>query len=146
MRIEIILPKQLVNTKALEAAIDSALDKTAGEVLDDFHKTTATWHHQPAFKIDKGASERKIFTSDDIYFFVSGGTRVRRVIMTPGFSPKTRYRWIGSGAGAGGVMAGPSRRINRPGIKAREFEKAIAILYERFFPKYIQEAIDEAVK
>lgn len=142
---EVILPTEKLDYKRILDAIEDGLDTAADEVRKDFGKTISTWEHKPTFTILKRPGERTISTADDIYRYVSCGTRVRRVVMTRDFSPKSRYRFVGAMAGSGGVAFGPSKRINRPGIKAREFEITIALVWQRVLPRVLQDALDDKV-
>ena len=143
MRLEVIVPRQLLfDPKRLERVVENTLNEAATAVKADFNVTTRTWDNRPPFYIDKSIGERVVYTDDPIYRYVSGGTRVRRVIMTPGFSPKSRHRYIGANKGSGGVMAGPSMKISRPGIKAREFAETIKEKWDKELPDQLQRAID----
>jgi hypothetical protein len=64
--------------------------------------------------------------------------------MTPDFMPKSRVGSLTANKGRGGVMFGPSKRINRPGIKARNFDKTIATRWRKQFPEHMQRAINSA--
>lgn len=147
IRMEPIIPaKAIFNPAEVSRVIERTLDRQAKLVQTDFNKTTSTWQHGVPFYIAASIGERVIATSDDIYRYVSEGTKVRRVIMTPNFSPKSKRRFIGASVGAGGVAFGPSKRINRPGIKAREFAEAIADKWQDALKEYMQDAINAAFK
>jgi len=110
----------------LKAALAAEVDTIDGE----FHKTTATWNHQPAFekKVDMANAmdlRGSVMTTDKIYTYITRGTRIRYATMTPGFVAKTSPGHIGSGPGRGGVLF-ISRKHPRPGIKARNFDIVIA--------------------
>lgn len=116
--------KGFLDPRRLERALENFLDAGAENLRIDFQTTTQTWKHPVVFEIKKESYARWVFTRNRIYKFVSGGTRVRYATMTPGFTPKTRTGHIGSGPGSGGVLY-VNRRRPRPGIRAREFPKAI---------------------
>lgn len=111
------------------------------DVASDFKKTIRTWRHKPRFsfihKRSTGILSSRIETDDPIYRFVSGGTRVRYATMTPNFSPKTLPLRIDSRAGRGGVLF-ISRRRPRPGIRARQFDKAIYDKWKNRTPDFIR--------
>jgi hypothetical protein len=123
-----IIPKRLFSAAAIMDSVEEQLDKVALGIKADFEKTTKTWKNKPPFEIRKAAFKRTIQTTNKIYYFVSGGTRVRYATMTPDFSPKTRPNYLGSVAGRGGLMY-VSKKKPRPGIKAREFDKTIVMLW-----------------
>jgi len=130
----ISVPKDFLDPKAFERAIENFLDAGAENIRVDFQVTTQTWREKPKFTIEKaGRESRWIYTGDKIYKFISGGTSVRYATMTPDFIPKTQIGYIGSGAGRGGV-AFVNKKYPRPGIKAREFPKAIV---RKWRPKWV---------
>jgi hypothetical protein len=69
--------------------------------------------------------ERLVVSRHKVYFFISGGTRVRYATMTPDFKPKTSPARYQARAGAGGV-AYISKLKPRPGIKPRNFDTKTA--------------------
>jgi hypothetical protein len=146
MKVDVIFPRHaLLDADKLSKAVENALNESALAVKVDFGVTTQTWDHQPAFAVKSSTGERTVSTSDAIYGYVNNGTRVRRALMSPGFSPKTRSRYIGSNKGSGRVLVVKST-INRPGIAAREFDKAIKDKWDKEFPRQMQRAIDSAVR
>jgi len=122
----VTIGRDLFNTAQVSRIIANTLEGVAKDIEIDFKVTTQTWGHKPGFKIQRPSNTVRIIgTGDDIYKYVSGGTRVRFATMTPDFKAKTRVGVIGSGAGRGGV-AYIRRDRPRPGIKARKFDLAIA--------------------
>lgn len=108
-----------------------ALVERAEKVQKDFEKTTATWHTQAAeFSITTPeANAKEVATNSEIYRFLNSGTSVRYATMSKDFVSKTRPNWIGSGGGAGKKLF-VNRKKPKPGIKARNFDKAIAKKHE----------------
>jgi len=106
--------------------IRKATIETGKELNNLFKRTTTTWNHPVPFRRRmRGINRVTVSTRDKPYFFVNNGTRVRRALMTPDFVPKSKPRTLRQGVGRGGVVY-ISRKIQRPGIKAREFDKVIA--------------------
>ena len=107
-------------------------------------KTTRTWKGaKPRFRryieVDRDDMMMVVAPSGSEkgkwkWIWLDQGTRVRRALMSPDFKPKTRHRTMGSRMGRGGVLF-VSRRIARPGIKAREWSEEAA---ERRTPKFIK--------
>lgn len=140
--VTIKLPKSAIpDPKRLIRAVESAMTGTAKAVKVDFDVTTQTWKDRPEFTIEKSPLERRVYTEDDIYRYVSRGTSIRYAHMSDDFAPKTRNGWIGSNKGKGG-LAFISKKNPRPGIKAREFEKVIGEKWQKEFPVNLQRAID----
>lgn len=140
----IIPPKILLDAEAMSRAIENTLDNTAKNIKVDFDVTTQTWNERPDFEIEKRAGYRFIGTENEIYGYLNFGTRVRYALMSPDFSPKTRRGYIGSNKGRGGVIL-VSRRHPRPGIEAREFDKAVQAKWEGLMQNTFQRAIDAEV-
>jgi len=114
----------------------------------DFQLTVRTWKVKPTFKksVKKNnkSIEGKVSTDNDIYRFVSGGTRVRYATMTPDFVAKTRPGNIPSGPGRGGVLY-ISKQKPRPGIEAREFDKQIKNKRGKEFAKTMLDGINKFI-
>lgn len=146
MSLKVIMPPlPLLDADKILRATENALDNAAKDVKVDFLVTTETFDHQVDFKIDKEDGQREVYTTDAPYYYINFGTRVRRALMSEDFRPKTRNRYIGSNKGRGGVVF-ISKKLNLPGIKAREFDKAIQEKWQKEFPKIMQRAIDAEVK
>ena len=146
--VAITINRDLFDTAAIRRILRNSIEATAKDIKIDFKVTTQTWNTKPKFTIDRSGSGdrliRVIGTDNDIYKFVSGGTRVRYVTMTPGFQPKTRVRVIGSRAGKGGA-AFFSRKKPKPGIKARKFDLVIAKKWRKLIPVIVQRAIESEI-
>lgn len=140
-QLKAIIPKSLpFARKNMERIIDNAINQTALAIQVDFNVTTQTWRKRPTFVIRRTPNGAQIFTTNLIYKFVSGGTKVRYATMTPGFMAKTRVGQIMSARGRGG-MAFISRKHPRPGIKARKFPETIGDKWQKQLPKQFERAI-----
>lgn len=146
IKIRTIVPKGFFNPKNAKQeermwrVIDNALDEVAENFRVDLAVTTQTWRSRPVFLVTKYKNIRIISTTDLIYKFVSGGTRVRYAHMSKDFIAKTQVRWIGSRAGRGG-LAWISKRHPLPGIKAREFPKEVIEKWKTRVPGIFQREI-----
>lgn len=130
--------------KEILAAVEQGLDQASLEALQDFEKTTETWMDKPAFDVQKETGQRTIGTDSQIYSYINDGTAVRYATMTPDFEAKTEPRVLGARAGSGGVLF-VSRRVPKPGIRAREFDDVIANKFEQGrLAEVVQEAINKA--
>jgi len=137
-----ILPDMRIflNTNIFEREMKDALDHTINIVNDDFKATVKTWT-KPASFDKKGARkvggklEAQTSTSNQIYFFLTRGTKKNYPIprsgtanlsFRSGYRAKTRVRVVGS---RGGGSFGPrvfAKKVIHPGIDARDFDKEIA--------------------
>lgn len=155
VKIDPIKPaKDFLNSKIYQRAIENAGNMTAKAVEVDFHVTTRTWVHQPDFEIDhtSGSGEWKVSTSDEIYGYVSGGTkphiikpkRARMLRFYTGFRPKTRMSYIGSNKGSKGNKAVWAKAVANPGISGRFFEVAIKRKWDNEWPRQLARAIRAA--
>jgi len=97
-------------------------------VHTDFLLTVKTWKTKPVFqktvKDARKAIKGQVSTDNDIYRYVSAGTKVRYATMSMDFAAKTRPGSISSGSGRGGVLF-VNKKYPRPGIEARKFDKQI---------------------
>jgi hypothetical protein len=140
----IMPPLPLLDADKILRATENALDDAAKDVRVDFLVTTETFDHKVEFTIDKTNGKREVYTTDAPYFYVNFGTSVRRALMSPDFKPKTRTGFIGSNQGRGGVVF-ISKKLNLPGIKAREFDRVIKEKWQKAFPAIMQRAIDAEI-
>jgi len=154
MKMKAIVPKGLVfHARALARAVENTLEAAAKDVQVDFGVTTQTWKHKPEFTIEREAGQRIVSTQDDVYGYVSEGTRPH-VITAHGrgglvfgvpSSPKTHVRAIGSGRGSRGTTIVHARQVHHPGTEAREFEEVIGAKWDKQLPVLMQRAIDSEV-
>lgn len=141
-----ITPKNLpFDQRAMGRMIDNVVAQTALAIQADFNVTTQTWKKRPAFLIKRTRDGAQIYTTNLIYKFVSGGTRVRYATMSPDFRAKTRVGQIMSNVGRGGV-AFISKKHPRPGIKGRMFPEAIVKKWNRELPTQFQRAIETEIR
>lgn len=137
----------LFHYEAFAKAIDMALDDLADEAKEQFEKTVATWNNPPTFIIRRNKTNRSITAAGkegQIYTYVDEGTRVRHALMSRDFKAKTRPGVVGSGFGRGGVVF-ISKKIIRPGIKARGFSEIIQARQERRWPIRLKQVFDALV-
>lgn len=138
----VILPKAgFLDPARYLRAVENALDGAARGAQVDFEATVETWKEKPEFRIEARPFYRLISTDNEIYGYVNHGTRVRRAVMTRDFFPKTRHRALRSNKGKGGVVF-IGKKINQPGIEAREFDKAVKEKWDGELPRTLQRAID----
>ena len=138
----ILLKKPLVDTKKLLRGLERAIDDTTTIVDANFQATVGSWKRKPKFTrrraMRKGRTiEGDVTTRNEIYGYVTGGTRRHRIPKHPmprgkklrfrtGYRSKTRRRVLGShkGGAFGGVAF--ARQVMHPGTEAREFQQEIA--------------------
>ena len=140
----IMPPLPLLNADAIVRATENALDNAAKAARVDFLVTTETFDHKVDFVIDKDDGRREVYTTDAPYYYVNFGTKVRHALMSPDFKAKTVPGAIRSNLGRGGVVI-ISKKINLPGIVAREFDRIIQEKWQEEFYKIMQRAIDAEV-
>ena len=140
----IMPPVQLLNADKVIRAVENTLDNAAKNVKVDFQVTTETFDHKVEFVIESTQGRREVYTTDAPYFYINFGTSVRHALMSPDFKPKTRTGYIGSNQGRGGVVI-ISKKLNLPGIKAREFDRVIREKWQKELPVILQRAIDAEV-
>jgi hypothetical protein len=153
MKMNVKVPRELVNTAKLKRAIENALEGEAKAVKVDFAVTTQTWAHRPEFTIDREDGRRTVATDDEIYDFVDAGTKPH-LITAHGPGPltfgvgghaKTAPRVIGSTAGGKGSTIVRARQVHHPGSAPRDFAETIARKWDDRLPHILQLAIDSEV-
>ena len=93
----------------------------------------------------------RIWTDEDLMSYLNFGTRERWAVMSPDWSSKTAPNFIGAGPGNGRVVVRGKRAMMakgirpRAGIKARNWDKAIAKARKPIFRATMQDAIDKAL-
>jgi hypothetical protein len=148
---KVFIPRDLVlDPQKLARAVDNALDAAAEGALVDFKVTTQTWSRKVAFMVVKQHGRRVVGTDDEIYGYVTEGTRPHVIVARgkalafpgAGFRPKSRVRVIGSNKGNKGSGMVFTKQVNHPGTEAREFEEVIAEKWRTELPRTMQRAID----
>lgn len=148
-----VRPKRGLFTNAAKTIlnkVDNAVgDFADDELTDDFNETQKTFRRKFDVETKDTSSRSQIsyeaLIEHEIYFFVSGGTRVRYATMSPDWRSKTQPGRLAAGAGRGRVLF-VSRRRPRPGIEARNFDDQIVEKEDKPFERAVQEAIDAGVK
>lgn len=122
--------------------------KHAKRMKASFQSTTRTWEDEVTFQqLTEVQPEPTVvvYTTNRIYGFVSGGTRVRRALMSHDYDPKTKPGVLDSFPGRGRVVY-ISRKLSLPGIEARRFPKLVEKKHARPYRRDIEGAIRRAVK
>lgn len=144
------------NGRTVEDAINAELDKLAEETRQLFTETARTWRRQPKFIVKSSQFERKVYTLDKIYSYVSAGTKPHLIrpkkaknlrFRLGGFRAKTRPGVIAPSPGS--RATGPfisTKEVMHPGVQARNFDDMIAKEMDRKIPKRIEDAINNATR
>lgn len=144
------LPADYFDTRTLGIRWLNVLRKYERLIKADYYRTTETWkEHHPVFqskiRYSGGSPSVSVWTDDQVYFEIDGGTPVRYATMTPDFEPKTKARVLASFPGKG-KMAYYDPKIPRPGIEPRWFSDEITIKYEAAMAKDIDDATDKGLE
>ena len=138
-----------IDTKAFEKALKKMLDQEAESIRESYENTVKTWRHKPDFKKYVRVTQQQVYlsvtTQDKIYRYIEFGTRVRRAIMSKNWVSKTRPNRLTPGGGAGHVVF-ISKKVKRPGIKARNYSKLIWKNRKARFTKAMRQAFGEGAK
>lgn len=138
----------LFDDRAFRADLRRINQKTAQAMKRSFERTTRTWEHEVDFhQMTEMEPDPTVlvYTTDAVYGYVSGGTRVRRALMSPDFSPKTRPGVLDSRPGAGGVVF-VSRKLNLPGIQARRFPELVEEKHKKAYQRDVEGALSRALE
>lgn len=137
------------NASQLAGALQDAAKEQEKETLKLFKGTTRGWNNQPKFLSDTEITASGFVilagTDDKVYGFLDRGTSVRHALMSSDWQSKTKPGSLQSGAGRGHVVF-ISRKIIRPGIKARDFTKGIAKVAESNLPALLNKHIKKWVR
>lgn len=167
IRVEYIGPKpgQFFDEREFNRVVDDALMENAQAIRVDYRVTVRTWSNKPVFKLKRGGKSSEkwidIYTEDEIYGYVSGGTKGpyliqprperlaetrghARLVFEANYKAKTKVRSISSreGGSFGPVVAPPA--VMHPGIEAREFPEVIGEKWDEEWPRNLQRAIAAA--
>src|SRR5437763_1186831 len=113
--------------------LNTLLDTYASKAEDDFNATESSWqNHRIAFSIDSYAHGRRVYTVNDIYYWLNYGTTTRHAGLSSDWVSKTKVRSLSSGAGAGRVLF-VSKKYQGRGIEAREWDALIQEKYREEF-------------
>lgn len=147
-----VIKPDALKIDAMIRELEKPVIETINEADKEFAKTYSTWDHKPKFIKKLKVSKVRIIgsttttekgSSNNPYPFVTRGTKVRRALMSVDFSPKTKPRVLGSSGGRGGVVY-ISKKLKRPGIKAREFEDVVMKLEQPKFEQRAKKALQRA--
>lgn len=140
---------KMIDESVLGKYLFEAVQKELTEIDREFEQTVNTWNGKPGFKKEvvphPDRIQGTVSTDNKIYGYINNGTSVRRALMSKNWKSKTKPGFIGSGQGAGHVVF-ISRRISRPGIKARNFDKVIARRVQKRFLDRVNEAYAKGIK
>ena len=138
----------LFDDRAFRADLRRINQATARAMKRSFARTTRTWEHAVDFhqltELEPDPTVL-VYTTDAVYGYVSGGTRVRRALMSPDFSPKTRPGVLDSRPGRGGVVV-VSRKLALPGIQARRFPELVEEKHKKPYQRDVERAISRALE
>ncbi len=149
------IPSQVLSVKKVSGQILASMERVEKEMLKDFEKTTETWKEHKAetkfehrFFFSGGNATIEFKVHGEIWNYLNGGTWHRYAIMEPGFRPKTKPGWIGSGPGRGSVLRDKrgnpviNKSSGKRGIDPRHWTDDIADKFD----DVLQKALDEAIR
>lgn len=153
-RIKPIIPSKM-QIGRIRLELLNALRKEGREMAKDFQQTTSTWNGaKPDFKpnISLAGGDASVIVEPtgskkgiNKWNWLDQGTRVRRALMSPNWKSKTKPGRLRSGGGAGHVVF-ISKKLRRPGIKARGWSKTIGRQNTRRFQKRMGLAVTRGAK
>lgn len=143
VRVKPIVPAKM-RIGRIRLELLNALRKEGRDLKKNFEETIATWDgEKPTFKpvVSLAGNDASVVVEPtgskkgvNKWNWLNEGTRVRRALMSRNWKSKTKPGRLRSGSGAGQVIF-ISRRLNRPGIKARGWSKSIGRKNTRRFQK-----------
>ncbi len=152
-------PLTQIKGEVFEQAARAALREARSDMGDLFKGTTEGWDHKVKFRHRTEVSTREAYTAygtdDDIYRFVSDGTKAHdiapknkpRLKFRRNYKAKTRPRSLRSGpGGSSGGWVSTKRKIRHPGTKARGFAEEVAKQYQPKFGRRVQQLFADAAQ
>lgn len=132
------------NAARFEKELDDRMGRTvemyaelSQHMLDDVVKNWNTFvYFYVSIQKSKNTVNIKIYTDNDIFHYVSGGTSVRRAIMNRKFIPQTKPGSLASREHSGYGPVYINKNVMMPGIKARRFEKQVVDFIK---PKFLED-------
>jgi len=152
-----IVPRGL-NERAMRQKLEEAMRKVGNDFRKDFERTTSTWENKPKFttEFESSKSQMRVTTNtdDDVYRYVSAGTRphiirprrATRLHFAGTYTAKTAPGVIDAKAGGSGGDEVFSLGVKHPGTKPRHFSKQIAKLWQREFGDRMRAAMRDAAR
>jgi hypothetical protein len=126
----------------------NAMREIKDGVLQEFKRTTASWHHQPRWQVYEargmgGVTTIKVSTDDKPYMFVDKGTRPHMIF--PKRAKALRFTWGGHGSYIAKTVpgyitsrnGGPTGKqvfrkgVRHPGTEPRRFTELVQALWQR---------------
>lgn len=149
-----------INPNVFVREFRSVADETERELQKMFDQTTETWEHRVAWirrnKVSGAVMEVIVGTNDEIYKYVSAGTRPHLIPSVPktrgslrfrtGYTAKTRPGVLRSGPGGARGDYAYAKQVRHPGTDARRFAENVAKEFERPFKRLIDEAMRRAAR
>jgi hypothetical protein len=149
--ISIDAAKNVIAAAKIKANLQDALDQGAANAEALLARPTTSWKHKAPMHTERGPWWRASGTDDDIYGYVSKGTKAHVIRARKGgrlafgpSTPKTRPGSLTGSAGSRGPVDTFRRQVHHPGTKARRFDKLAAEELRATWPKIVQRNIDEA--
>ena len=146
-----IKPSRLKDDK-MRLELLNGMHKVGREAVKEYAKTYATWANKPEAEYIISLQQpgptmvAGIGGNPDAakhWRYVNEGTSVRHAVMSSDWKSKTVPNIIGSFAGEGEVVF-VSKKINLPGIKARNFDKIIEKTMTPIFKREMEQAMRDA--
>lgn len=150
---KIKLPANAIPVKALRTALDDALSQGSADASAKLTRPTGSWRHKAAMQTDVRGDTATAGTDDEIYGYVSEGTRPHTIVAKNAkvlafgpSAPKTQVGSLGSSSGSRGAVSVFRKRVRHPGTKARKFDETAGKELEREWPATVQKKLDEAAR
>jgi len=146
---------------AIFRRMKQAAERSAELADKEFAKTYKTWDHKPKFnkkvKVDGRGITWEVWTDDQIYTWVSGGTGLYGpkhakypipkkgpgfLAFPSGYKAKTTPNLLFSkGGGSFGPMVFITGQVMHPGIEPRNFDKAVMAYVNPWYVKWMADAV-----
>lgn len=143
-----VIPSTKLSAQKVNGLVLKTMQEVEKRVLEDFHKTTESWVHQPNFEhhftFAGGNAVIEVHTNDKPWNWLNAGTNVRYLQLPRNFKRKTAPGVLGSWPGTHLNPKDKHINTNRPhdGITARKWSQMISDKYD----DVLQAALDDALR
>lgn len=147
-----------LNDARMRAVFEAEAQRVTDDIEQDFKRTVKTWKRKVKFEkyvaLSRDKIEILVGSDDAIYRFVNEGTQAHvilpknylRLRFKDTFTAKTQPGVIDARQGGASGNDVFSKGVIHPGTKARNFDDAIAKLWQKKMKRRLEAAMREAVR
>lgn len=153
MKFKVIKPKSF-KPDVFKADFEKAMEYQVQSFSNNYKQSYKTWKHKPYFQSKVYSTQDEIIgktwtsgkaSKQNPYPFIERGTKVRRALLSFDWQSQTKPGRLASRMGRGKVVF-ISKKVNHPGIKARNFTGIILKTYKKRYPERMSQVLISSAK